>query len=381
MKNSSAISSILLCGFLLAGCSKSDGPSPTAKAHASAPAVTAFSDITSFKNKAPEELKKDDAIGKVLRNIVPQAQFQCLDEAFNYMPDLSLASDGSIQSSLSGSHADNWMEAFISVFPGGEVNVVLQCEPGKDSGKEYLFFTNNSIDAPTPKPILDWFYSLPSGNSIVRKSDGRTSRQMSASSFLENQLAEAAKPLSAQNASVDSSMPSSRTSTVGTAQFVGDWSCQSRKSDGATYSSTFRFTSDGEFIYADPQSRMSGAYQLNGSGANVSIGQVEVNGQRSPSSMKVEVTFLSSNPERLAFDMKLVRLGTVISNNCVSRSVAEATPAPAVNICDANPAACESIQRNSDIRSQMRNERCAMLESQLSGMVGGDYQLQKAGCR
>lgn len=162
---------------------------------------------------------------------------------------------------------------------------------------------------------------------------------------------------------------------------TGEWTCQSRKSNGNTYSSAFKFDGNGGFAYVDPQSRLIGAYQQKGVNASVAVEQATVGGQTASSRMKIEIGIVSFGLGHIKFDMTLVRLGTLITNDCVSRAVAEATPAPQVNVCDVNPAACAVIQRNSDIRSQVLTQRCEILHNQLNGVPGGDYQLAKAGCQ
>lgn len=110
------------------------------------------------------------------------------------------------------------------------------------------------------------------------------------------------------------------------------------------------------------------------------ITQTNVGGRVSNSGMDIVIGSVSAAPGQLRFEMSLVRLGTVITNACVTEAVAEATPASHVNVCEINPAACEAVQRNSDIRNQIQDQRCEILRSQLSGSPAGDYQLAKAGC-
>ncbi|MFD2752865.1 hypothetical protein [Comamonas terrae] len=162
---------------------------------------------------------------------------------------------------------------------------------------------------------------------------------------------------------------------------VGEWSCKSSKPGGASFSTAFKFDAQGGFVYVDPQSHLIGRYQPSGGSTSVTVEQAKVNGQIVPSSMLVRIDSIVTSPGQSKFKMTLVKLGTEVANTCVTKAVAAATPAPQVDVCSINPAACASVQRNSDIRSQIQDQRCAMLRSQLSGMVGADYQLAKAGCR
>lgn len=55
-----------------------------------------FNNLDYFKDKAPSELLSDPVIGKVMKSIIPAEQMKCLDDTFNYMPDISKFPDGSI---------------------------------------------------------------------------------------------------------------------------------------------------------------------------------------------------------------------------------------------------------------------------------------------
>jgi len=162
---------------------------------------------------------------------------------------------------------------------------------------------------------------------------------------------------------------------------TGEWACKSKNSNGTAFSSAFRFDGNGGFTYVDSQSRLTGTFQPNGVNAAVFVEQATVGNQTDSSRMNIEIGVLSSGPGFIKFDMTLVRLGTVIANDCVSKAVAEATPFPKVNVCAVNPAACAAIERNNDIRSMVQDQRCKVLRRQLSGVPGGDHQLTKAGCQ
>jgi hypothetical protein len=386
----------------LAACSKgpaqasitgaASSASSTVAQAASAPAVqtAAVPNLERFNGKPPGDLLNDELIGKVIRAVVPQSQFKCMDDIFNYMHDLEIDSSGTVTANMGGSHADQFMEAFISVAPGGVVNVVLQCDPQRDPKGKYQFFTNEGIRAATPKAILDWMYVVGRDGDTVTKSDGKEQIDISYAKFLEGLLAGAAKnstasataPPIAVTAAATNGVASQTAPVVTTGSpLIGDWTCQSRKTNGASFSSAFRFTSDGGFAYADPQARMIGTYQPNGPNAKVAIDQVTNGGRVSASRMQVDIAFISATPGQVKFDMTLVKIGAATSNNCVSEAVAAATPAPKVNVCDINPAACAAVQRNHDIRTQVQDQRCEILRSQLGGTMGGDYQLAKAGCQ
>ena len=189
-------------------------------------------------------------------------------------------------------------------------------------------------------------------------------------------------PSQPRNVSVANATPAAPPSVpTPSSPLIGQWECQSRKPNGTSFTSGFLFTADGTFAYRDPQSKMTGTYQPNGPNAKVAIEEVTIGDRVTRSNTRIDIAFGSARPGQLKFDMTLVTLGTVISNTCVTLAVAAATPAPKVNVCDINPAACAAVQRNNDIRNQVQSQRCEILRSQLRGMAAADYQLAKAGCR
>lgn len=157
--------------------------------------ATKFGNLDALKDKAPADLRANKSIDSVVKSIVPQDKFKCLDEAFNYMPDLTLMPDGSVQSLLNGSNADGNRLAFISASPQGVVSVVLNCSQDE---KDFSYFTNAAASASMPKALTDWFYSSLNRDSTVTKSDGKTFEKLAATTFLgaEQKLVEkqTAKP-------------------------------------------------------------------------------------------------------------------------------------------------------------------------------------------
>lgn len=131
-----------------------------------------FKGLANFNGKPAWDLVKDDVIGKRIKEIVPQSQFKCMDDIFNYMPDLELQSDGSVQASLNGAHVDQFMEAFISASPNGSINVVLNCDPQSIPKGKYQFFTNQEPQADPAKEVLEWIYVVGSDDDKVLRSDG-----------------------------------------------------------------------------------------------------------------------------------------------------------------------------------------------------------------
>lgn len=132
-----------------------------------------FEDLDNFVGKPPSDLLEDDSIEAVIRSIVPQSRFKCMDDLFNYMRDLEATPAGGVTSELNGSHADNFMEAFISVSPSGAVHLVLQCDPHGNPKGKYYYFTNAGMNATVPKPLLNWMYIVGREEDEVTKSDGK----------------------------------------------------------------------------------------------------------------------------------------------------------------------------------------------------------------
>lgn len=322
-----AIAIVLGTGF---GCSK-EPSSETAKAQnlAPAPVIAAtlipFPEIASFEKKAPNDLVADSTIGKVIRSIVPQAQLKCMDEILDYMPDLQLSKDGSVTAELSGSHADNFMVGYVNASPTGEINIVLQCLPPDD--KPHLYFTNRNIAGEAPAALLNWYYMVAGQQDVVRVSNGKETRDIPYAQFLKETLAGAAKPLQDQSGtskkakleSPERTKPDEKGKAAQSDPVSGEWMCDSNSVDGTA--KTFFLFHGRQFAYSigNTLRMVSLSYKASGERASGTFEERTFKGKTTQESFPYELTFRSSTPDRLVFDMKVKssKAELLSSNECV----------------------------------------------------------------
>ncbi|HEY8608344.1 MAG TPA: hypothetical protein VIM12_14615 [Noviherbaspirillum sp.] len=163
-------------------------PAEQVEAHGQqAAGPAAFASLNRFDGKRPEDLQSEGEIGTTLRAVVPQAFYKCFTEALDELPDLELSRDGAVLASANGSHVENFLEAYLSVSPAAEVDVMLMCGDRTGSGKTYHYFTNRT-GAAASAPLLDWFYPLPDEDSNVVVTKGSASSTVTARAFLASRL-------------------------------------------------------------------------------------------------------------------------------------------------------------------------------------------------
>ena len=244
-----------------------------------------------FNGKAPDDLVADATIGQSLRSIVPQAQFKCMSETFNYMPDLVLEGDGSLQATLSGSRAENWLMAYLSVNPSGLIDVVLRCptEQQQMADAPFLYFTNRKLTDPTPKPVQDWFYVVGQDSDLIKVSDSQVTNDIKFTDFMKGMLATAANtkpsvpaapsPAPAQvaqggriaDAAVStpveqsSAPPEITPSTSQVTALIGNWDCGAEQ---------WQFFKGRDVLQQDIAASRSGHYKVEGQNIEVRIGIV-----------------------------------------------------------------------------------------------------------
>ncbi len=297
------------------GCSKEPG-SETGKATSSAKVDAAtplipFPDIANFEKKAPNDLVADLTIGKVIRSIVPQAQLKCMDEIFNYMPDLQLSKDGSVTAELNGSHADNFMVGYVNASPTGEINIVLQCLPPDD--KPHRYFTNRDIAGEAPAPVLNWYYMVAGQQDVVRVSDGKETRDIPYAQFLKETLAGAAKPLQDQSrTSQQAKLESAEKTKTGGAEKAqagsvnGQWQCKTTLKGKEEEKSLLVFKDDMFVLTLQGGMQLvSMNYKPSGAKGTGVFTRMSLQGKVSDMSNPYEVSFRSTTPDKLVFDMVL----------------------------------------------------------------------------
>ncbi len=280
----------------------------------------AFGNLTRFKGKPPWDLVKDDVVGKEIRAIVPQSLFKCMDDVFNYMRDLELSSDGSAAASGSGSHADQFVESFISVSPSGTVNIVLNCEPQGTPKGRYQFFTNEGVRALTPKAVLDWMYTVSRDGDTIVKSDGKEQIEISPATFLETLLVAAAKDTGAAAAVSPSKamapiVPNG--AAVSYAGVAGSWTCRITVPNGNTVAETYDFQPQGSFSSVGQNTRLTGSYEAAGATVSLRILGATRDGITVASDAMVDLSVGTLTEQELRFDSVVRKSGTKRSSACV----------------------------------------------------------------
>lgn len=192
---------------LAQGCSEQTETPPIAAVNSpaqssSAGTLTPLPDVVKFDKRAPNDLVSDEKIGRVIRSLVPQGDFKCMDEIFNLLSDLELKPDGYVIAIANGSHADNFAEGLVTVSKAGAVHIVLNCDGDTGPIKKYRYYTNEGIKSTPPGPVKNWLYTVASpsavSDTIIVKSDGKTSVDTPWNDlFAKEELARAQKQQSA----------------------------------------------------------------------------------------------------------------------------------------------------------------------------------------
>lgn len=130
-----------------------------------------FPDLQRLKGKATSGLIKDAAIGARIVDIVPVVSYNCMEDIFRYMRDLELTADGTLLSDASGSHAENFRTGFFSLTPVGDMDIVLQCENGKSTGRFFQYFTTRNSTLPAPDALMTWLRTQAIPGDELRRMD------------------------------------------------------------------------------------------------------------------------------------------------------------------------------------------------------------------
>lgn len=389
----STLALLLLAGCAITGCSKSDSAAPpaapTIAPQVVAPAPNKLDNLALFNGKAPEGLVADATIGQSIRSVVPQSQFKCLSETFNYMPDLVLEGDGSLLATLSGSRAENWLMAYLSVNPSGLIDVVLRCpaEQQQMSDAPFLYFTNRKLTDPAPKPVQDWFYVVGQESDLIKVSDSQVTNDIKFPDFMKGMLVNAANPK--PNAPVAQSPTASMVVQGGGihasgSDIGGTWKCGNDRAGGA---SLVKFLDNGKLEWIDDpgtqgESPRLGKYGLSGTMLSIQITQLPNLarlGRSASVSIKEGGEIKSLNQTDLKFSWwQESEPSDKLSFNCKRQAtVAQAIPLPAPPI---SREAANAIQRNNEIRGNAMSQKCQMLRNAFGDTPVGQYQLEKAGC-
>lgn len=175
----------------------------------------------------------------------------------------------------------------------------------------------------------------------------------------------------------------------------GVWLCIMRSEDGSNYHDSFTFYGNGIYTIKGLEGNargveLSGTYQVSNNLAVLTQRTLSKDGVKSPVAPK-QANLLARKVGNQESIFEINQNGSVTSRTCKLQSAAgrntgvssdsSTTGKRTSSLCEINPAACESVSRNNDIRQQILNDRCTILENQLAGVPGGEYQLRKAGCR
>lgn len=187
-----------------------------------------FPGLERFNGKAPWDLVQDDTVGKEIRRIVPQAHYKCMDDDFNYMQDLSLRSDGAVQSTALGSHADNFVKSYIAVTPNGGVTIALQCDPGSTAASDrYYVFTNEASVARPSAALTAWLDTVGGVADRVTVFAGAEKKEMSLQAYVGARASATPAPSRASPPSAvagtappSSSSPEVKNNTASTIEYI-----------------------------------------------------------------------------------------------------------------------------------------------------------------
>jgi len=304
----------VLMAVLICACSKapqpesqssSTTPSTSASAAAAAAAngvapgieLQAFGKLDRFKGKPPDDLVKDAVIGNVIRSIVPQSQFKCMDDVFNYLRDLDLNPDGSVSASANGSHADNFQEAYLSVSPSGSVNLVLNCEPQANPKGKYLFFSNDGNSAKASKAVLQWLYEVGRAEDRVVRSDGKSVEEMGV-----GELVQAVAPKNQPVEVTTNSQEANAGQGASQSPVFGTWQCKSLM-DGQEAQTFFLIRPDGLISYRIGNSlQMTGYdFSLTGNQASATMTEIIRNGRSANAQIPASFEFKLVQAARIDF--------------------------------------------------------------------------------
>lgn len=164
--------------------------------------LTHFTNISTYDKKAPGDLLNDPVIGSEFKKLVPAEQRVCLDDLFNYMPDLEIKQDGSLEAIMYGSGSENHIVAYLDLTPQGNLDLVMTCAEGSLSAKPYIYFTNRELKNPTIK-LKDWLEAIQYEIASLTITNGKQSLQATVATFINRSKSDSALALSQQSVEVE----------------------------------------------------------------------------------------------------------------------------------------------------------------------------------
>jgi hypothetical protein len=157
---------LILCLATLGsvGCNR---PNQPAAAAASQPAAVTALDMSKYAAMAPVKLLDDPVFGKQYAAIVPVLQRDCVKSTLASMGPLALDNDGNAVSVADGSHADNWVTAYVAANKDGALEIVLSCEDIANTNAPLFDFTSRGVQAPISAGLKEWLDGHQGGTLIV----------------------------------------------------------------------------------------------------------------------------------------------------------------------------------------------------------------------
>jgi hypothetical protein len=190
MMHGKTIALLTLSALIIGACSEK-APSTAATpvlapieqpAVGAAPVPVIALNMSGYKDMQVVDLIKDSTFGKQIVAIVPKAQIECVKSSFVSMPALTLDSANNASSEASGSHAENWITAYVQASPDRQLDVAVVCgEAAAGQDDHYLYFTSRGIDAALPAGLKTWLNDVSAGKGTVTVFDGKRQKDVSAS--------------------------------------------------------------------------------------------------------------------------------------------------------------------------------------------------------
>jgi hypothetical protein len=122
---------------------------------------------------APTNWLRSKALAKKIRDIVPAGKIECMDDAFNYMQDMTISGDQKVAiASMDGSDADSGRTAYFEVVSSRDITIVLDCNDdyGIPIGPVTLsYFSNRPTQQLLSAGLADWLRGF---DGVIRRYSG-----------------------------------------------------------------------------------------------------------------------------------------------------------------------------------------------------------------
>lgn len=114
--------------------------------------------VSTYKDMQVRDLLKDEIFAKKIIAIVPPSKMDCIKQTFDGLAAFSLDSASNAISQGNGSHAENWIEAYVQVSPDAQLDIVATCNEASATidDTQFLYFTTRGIDTPLPSGLKAW---------------------------------------------------------------------------------------------------------------------------------------------------------------------------------------------------------------------------------